>query len=642
MENSGSISSLSDKLSLLKDKITSSGNTSQKERQEILKLLEEIESCSQSIETQSNIDKKFQLIFEHAPVGVMQFDSNGVITACNDNFVKTLGSSRKRLIGLDMKRLPNKEVLQAVKQALDGKTGTYEGQYRSVTGNKTSWVKAVFSPVIDSQGKVIAGVGMVEDITERRKSEVALEESELRYRSVFRNNYSVMMVIDPKDGTIIDANEAAEKYYGWTRSEIRRKNIKEINTLPDDEIQKEMEKARDSKQNIFHFKHRRANGTIRDVEVYSGRILIKGKNYLYSIVHDVTARVKAMDNLKKFRLGIDRSPNAIFITDIDGSITYVNPAFEKLYGYSQNEVLGKNPRILNSGKQDDSFYRVFWKTILDGEVVRGTMINKTKDGTLVDIHFTSNPIINDENEIIGFIAIQTDITEFKKMEESLRESLYEKEIMLSEIHHRVKNNLAMISAMMLLQSEKTTNKELKNKLLDSTNRIKAIANIHEHLYESSNFSLIHFTDNLISLTEKIATILQTDTDISIESRCGNIRLDVNQAIYCSLIVNEVVTNIIKHAFDGKEKGDISICTKENDGSVILEISDNGHKLPENFQDGNTTSLGMDLIHIFSRQIDAKFKYIPKKSGSTFSLTFKKKERDSNRFQVQQKMPVKGI
>jgi len=401
-----------------------------------------------------------------------------------------------------------------------------------------------------------------------------------------------------------------------------------------------MEKARDSKQNIFHFKHRRANGTVRDVEVYSGKILIKKKNFLYSIVHDVTARINAMNNLRQFRLGIDRSPNAIFITDVDGSIKYVNPAFEKMYGYSSDEVLGKNPRILKSGKQDDSFYRVFWKTILAGEVVRGTIINKTKDGTLVDIHFTSNPIINDENEIMGFIAIQSDITEFKKMEESLRESLYEKEIMLAEIHHRVKNNLAMISAMMLLQAEKTENKDLKNKLLDSTNRIKAIANIHEHLYESGNFSLIHFTDNIISLTDTIAKTLQTETDISITNQCGTIRLDVNQAIYCSLIVNEVVTNIIKHAFDGRKKGEISICTKEKNGSVILEISDNGHELPENFQDGNAASLGMDLIHIFTRQIDANFKYIPKKTGTTFSLTFKKKERDLNRFQVQRKMPFK--
>ncbi len=644
MKQNDDTSSITDKLNVLRTKISAGSISSNDERNEFLKEIDDLENLIQNSSRNhsglsiSETEKKFKLLFEHTPVGILQFNEEGVITACNKNFVNILGSTQNRLIGLDMKILPNKKVVKAIQRVLDGKTASYNGEYKPVTGQNTARVRAIFSPVVGSKKQVLGGIGIVEDITNQFNNEQALKESELRYRRVFRDNYSVMMVIDPSDGTIIDVNKAAERYYGWPLDEFRKKNIKEINTLPDDVVQKEMEKAKSGKQNVFHFQHRLASGSLRDVEVHSSIISIERKKYLYSVVHDITARMEAIKNLTKFRLGIDRSPNAIFITDTDGSINYVNPAFEELYGFRAEEVKGKNPRILKSGEQPATFYKEFWETILAGEVVRGEMINKTKDGRLLNIHFSSNPIINDNGEIIGFIAIHDDITNFKKMESNLRASLHEKEIMLAEIHHRVKNNLAMISAMMIIQADKTDESDLRNKLLDSTNRIKAIANIHEHLYESEDLSLIKFTDNILELIKKISDTLQTETDISIVKKCSDIELDVNQAIYCSLIVNEVVTNIIKHAFSGLKKGKIEVCTKLNQESVILEITDNGHNLPEDFQKGTTSSLGMDLIHIFCRQLEGTFQYISKSKGTTFSLTFRKKERNLNRFEVEGKMP----
>jgi len=641
------ISSIYEKLQAIRNKLSQAEFSVDDNRDGLLKQIDDLENLFSDISEHSpeldfsETEKKFQLLFEHTPVGILQFNKKGVITACNRVFVDILGSSKKKLIGLDMTSLPNKKIVATIQQALQGETSTFQGNYTSVTGNKTSRIKAIFSPVIGQNRDVLGGVGIVEDITRQHLRDKALKESEFRYRKVFRDNYSVMMVIDPADGSIIDVNKAAERYYGWPLEEFLKKNIKEINTLPNDVVQKEMEKAKTGLQNTFHFRHRLASGSVRVVEVHSSVIPIDGKKFLYSVIYDITARMKAVKSLKKFRLGIDRSPNAIFITDVNGSINYVNPAFEQLYGYKAGEVMGKNPRILKSGEQPETFYKDFWETILEGDVVRGEMINKTKDGRLLNIHFSSNPIINDEDEIIGFIAIQEDITGLKKMEKSLRESLYEKEIMLAEIHHRVKNNLAMISAMMIIQADKTDDPGLSNKLLDSTNRIKAIANIHEHLYESTNLSLIHFTDNIINLIEKISDTLQTETDISIVKQCkdcNEIEMDINQAIYCSLIVNEVVTNIIKHAFNGLDNGKIEISAKEEQNTVILEITDNGHKIPENFQDSNANSLGMDLIHIFSRQLDGSFKYIPKEKGTTFTLTFRKKERKHNRFEVEGKMP----
>jgi PAS domain S-box-containing protein len=335
-----------------------------------------------------------------------------------------------------------------------------------------------------------------------------------------------------------------------------------------------------------------------------------------------------MSDLRKFRLGIDRSSNAIFITDPDGQIQYANPAFENLYGYTSDEILNENARILKSGVQEDSYYKKFWDTIKSGEIMRGEIVNRTKDGRLLDIRFSSNPIIDDNEKVIGFIAIQSDITEQKNMENQLRNSLYEKDTLLAEIHHRVKNNLAMISAMMMLQSEKTENAELKEKLLNSTNRIKAIANIHEHLYDTANFSRIDFAQNTELLIQSIIDSQSLEKEVSVSNTGESCYLNINQGIYCSIIINEVVTNILNHAFSRLHSGTIEIDIREENEQVTICISDDGHPLPETFPHEESQGLGVELIHILTRQLEGSFTFNSKGGKSTFTLTFKKSAEPS--------------
>jgi len=139
----------------------------------------------------------------------------------------------------------------------------------------------------------------LKDITERKRTEEALRESEERYKNLFQNNYAVMLIIDPDNAAILDVNPAACVYYGWSREELLKKKIDEINTLTTEEVYAEMQLARTEKRNHFIFKHRRADGSIRDVDVYSGPLVMAGKDLLYSIVHDITERRKAEEALRK-------------------------------------------------------------------------------------------------------------------------------------------------------------------------------------------------------------------------------------------------------------------------------------------------------------------------------------------------------
>lgn len=596
-------------------------------------LLDKIKTIRHEISESGALRKAdlYRLIFDEAPVGIVQYNSDGVITTCNSRFIKIIGSSAEKLLGLNMLELPDQDVVKAVRKSLQGKTGIYEGIYQSVTAAKTTPVRAKFTPIDPNVNSNQGGIGIVEDVTENFLALAALSESRSRYKTLFENNHSILLIVNPENGYIFDVNPAAETFYGIQRESFRNMSIFDLDTRSYNEVKNNLECVYSSADNIYEACHKLPDGETRQVEIAGGKIEFANQGLVYLIVHDISSRIQLEDNLRKFKMGLDRSSHPVFITDIDGNIQYINHAFEDLYGYTNDETIGKNPSLLKSGKQPASFYRDFWETILSGKVSSGEIINKTKSGYFVTVSYSSNPIINDQNEIIGFIAIHDNITERIMMEEEIRQSLFEKEILLSEIHHRVKNNLALVSSMLILQAETADNNDLKNKLNDSVNRIKAISNIHEQLYSTSNFATIDITDNTYKLIKNILGTLHTDTKIRIEKRSGPANINLNQAVYCSLIINEVVTNIIKHALKGLTEGTIGIKAELEEDSFTIVISDNGHPLPKDFQSMNYSSFGMELIHILTRQLEGAFRYKSDSGETHFILNFKKSNKRKGHF-----------
>jgi PAS domain S-box-containing protein len=180
-----------------------------------------------------------------------------------------------------------------------------------------------------------------------KKAEDALREGQEQYHSLFTNNHAVMLVIDPDDGTIVDANPAATAYYGWTQEEMRQKKIGQINTLPLEEVQAEMARAHREQRNHFFFQHRLSDGSVRDVEVFSGPITLQARSLLYSIIHDVTERKRTEEALRvseeRFRVAFHTSPDAININRLaDGVFVEINEGFTALTGFTRQDVIGKS------------------------------------------------------------------------------------------------------------------------------------------------------------------------------------------------------------------------------------------------------------------------------------------------------------
>lgn len=273
--------------------------------------------------------------------------------------------------------------------------------------------------------KIIASnLGLfIERIINQEKLKLAkaeAEEGEKRYKSLFYDNKSVMILIDPFTGNIVDANKSACKYYGYSYNQLTAIKIQEINTLSEKKVKEEMKNALNELRQHFNFRHQLANGEIKDVEVYGGKVNISGKDLLYSIVHDITERKIAEEKVLKLSTSIEQSPISVIITNLKGVIEYANPYYSEISGYNRDELIGKNPNILKSGIHNKTFYKELWDTILAANKWQGEMCNKKKNGELYWENARISPIVNIKGEITHFVGIKEDITEKREIEKKLK------------------------------------------------------------------------------------------------------------------------------------------------------------------------------------------------------------------------------
>jgi two-component sensor histidine kinase len=275
-------------------------------------------------------------------------------------------------------------------------------------------------------------------------------------------------------------------------------------------------------------------------------------------------------------------------------------------------------------KDDQTHVNEKISELIRGDKPRNLSVNRnyTKDGRILHCEWYNSVMFDSSGEIVSIFSLVHDISDRIEKEKELEASLKEKNILLAEIHHRVKNNLAVVSGMMQLQAFETDNETLQGKLFDSVVRIKSIASVHEILYQSNSFSDLNFSETVEKLVENISSTLQTTIPVEISYDTDPINLDINKAIPAALVINEVVTNAYKHAFTNKKQGKISFKISDTNGSVEIIIQDNGKGI-EHTDLENNQSLGMQLIREISSQIYGQYTYRKGKNGTEFRLTFER-------------------
>jgi PAS domain S-box-containing protein len=297
------------------------------------------------------------------------------------------------------------------------------------------------------------GITMLQTREAQELAEDELRQSEARYRSLFQNKHTIMLIIDPRDGRIIDANPAAVSFYGWRLDELCTMNISRINLLTEQELQSEMLRSHKKECDHFLFRHRLADGSVRDVEVVSGPITIQGKPLIYSIITDITERKQAQEALqdseRKFRTITEQMVEMVFVTDTRGILTYVSQAIEKIFGYTPREVIGHLFTEYLVEEEIPGALVIFNNTLQDrlaNQILEFRFMKKTGSPFFGEahIHYYQDP---DSSGMIGLIR---DITE-RKQNESLRkqyeQELFENGQFLRSIYEEVNHSIFVVDVM---------------------------------------------------------------------------------------------------------------------------------------------------------------------------------------------------
>jgi PAS domain S-box-containing protein len=330
-------------------------------------------------------------------------------------------------------------------------------------------------------------------------------------------------------------------------------------------------------------------------------------------------------SLESYKSLFDSVGEAIYIQDKQGKFLEVNQAAIDMYGYEKSFYPGKCAIDLTpEEKVDEAALRKLFKRALTGEPQHFELWGKRSNGEVFPKEVRLNPARYFGKQVV--IGSVRDITEQKMAQESMEYSLKEKEILLSEIHHRVKNNLAVIVGMIELQRFNTEDETARRILSDSQSRINSMALIHEKLYQSENLIEIRFDTYIEELIGVIFDSLisrKQASKINLEIDAEPITFTITQAIPCGLLLNEIVTNSLKYAFPDKDGGTIRVQLSRIGDQIQFVISDNGVGLPVEVLQGKSNTLGFKLITSFSRQLEGDL-VLSSESGTRFELTFRDK------------------
>ncbi|MFU8811519.1 MAG: PAS domain S-box protein [Balneolaceae bacterium] len=518
-------------------------------------------------------------------------------------------------------------IREAVEKAIED-CNSYELDLLIVTakGNER-WIRTV-ADVEMANGECIRLFGTTQDIDHQKRAQVESEKYRLLLEAII-NRTQTPIWIRRLDGTLLLANQEWMKTFGVDATNALGKQISTI--FPPDVSERISERDR-----MVHSSGK-AHSFEEMVELESGNKVfianifpLKGvpgfEDAIGGVATDVTelkeAQNKLLDTEQKLRDIIEHSTNLFYRHDTDHNLTYVSPQSLEFFGYEPKEAMRKWTNFITDHPLNEAGMRNTLLAIETGKPQPPYHLElQHRNGFKLWVEVNEAPVVRDGKTVM-IVGSLTNITERKRAQLAIRESLKEKVTLLAEIHHRVKNNLAVVAGMMQMQAMTSDNDMLSDLLLQSVLRIKSMANIHESLYQSQNFSKIDFGENLLELTQSIINTMQFETDLNLTSDLEPVTLNVNQAIPCSLILNEVITNCIKHAFPGRKSGRIHLRLTEKNNLVTITITDNGVGFDvDNTKPGK--SLGIKLIDTLAEQLGGHTAYTSDSSATSFTLTFTK-------------------
>ena len=479
----------------------------------------------------------------------------------------------------------------------------------------------------DEVGDLIGGFNRLLEVLHQRAS--ALVDSEQRARALIDWLPEAMAVHDGR--TVLYANPAALRLLdAQSEADVVGKPLMELvhpsfHALAAGRARQIVVEGDSSSSTQYTFVT--VKGRHISVEVQGTSIQYKGQPASQIVFHDITERNIAEKRLRQLSRATEQSPIAVVITNLQGIIEYVNPQFEAVTGYGLQEVLGRNPRILQSGQTTPVVYADLWETLHAGQTWRGDFYNCKKNGELFIEHAVIAPILDSNGAVTHYVALKEDITQQVQRQGQLQSALQEKTALLNEVHHRVKNNLQVITSLLRLEAGRASEPATRTVLDEMKGRIRSMALVHETLYRSGNFAGVEL-HRYIQQVASVAFRAQASTggNVRLVLDLASVTATLDLATPCGLLVNELISNCVKHGFVHGQSGEVRVALQRTPGSPdeaarwCLRVSDTGVGLPADFEARRVQSLGLQLVSDLAGQIGGALVIEPG-PGAAFSVTF---------------------
>jgi PAS domain S-box-containing protein len=538
------------------------------------------------------------------------------------------------------------------------------------------WCEVSSSPVFDSKGCPIYTVAHIQDITERKEAEEALKkahdsleekvkertveleeaykslkESEERLAEAQRMAHIGNWVLDVVTGETYGSDEIY-RIFGLSPQEstpVYGKLLNYVHSDDRDYVDNAFQKG--LKGEPFGIDYRIILDDRRERIVHTQvEVILDEKNNpvrMKGTVQDITELKKYEEKIQNFANVVESSSDAIGTISLDGIITSWNKGAEQVYGYSTEEILGKPVSILAQSHLMDETKKLS-ELVQQGEKIRNyTTTRLRKDGKIISVSFTLSQVFDIYDKLNAISFISRDITKRKEAEEALNNLEI---VRKQEIHHRIKNNLQVISSLLDLQTEKFIGKknikesQVLEAFKESQDRVISMALIHEELHKGGEIDTLNFSHYIKELAENLLLTYRLGNegislDMDIEE---DIFFDMDTAVPLGIIINELVSNCLKHAFSGRDKGEIQIkLNREENGecktegckstSYVLSVSDNGTGIPEDLDIEDLDSLGLQLVITLVDQLDGDFE-LKRNNGTEFTIKYTVTEKKSIEFE----------
>ena len=563
-------------------------------------------------------ENNFATFFDNVDDLLFVLDAEGNIIQANTTACKRLQYSEEELIGMHVLQVhpPDRreETAQVVMEMLAGKRRECRIPVMDRHGNLIEVETYITRGKWNGQDALF---GVTKDLS-------ALKRSEEKFAKAFHMNSSLMAISTLDEGVYVDVNDAFCATLGYTREEVIGKTSIQLWLFEDAHQRQHMlnEFRRQGRLKNLEFKIHARDGSLREGLFSAEQIEINGKPHLLSMFFDVTMLKQMEQELRTQRdfatQIINLMGQGLTVTDAEGRFKFVNPAYARLFGYETADLIGKFPSDVTIPEDraalvEQRKYRQAGKSTTYESRLRRA------DGSIAPVLITAVPHYHD-GLYNGAIAVITDLTEQKRVEERITTLLHEKELLLREVHHRIKNNMSTITSLLHLQAGNQTDPSVKMALQDAAARVQSMMVLYDKLYRSENFGEVALQEYIPSLLHEIIHLFPNQDSIRIQTQIDPISILPKLLSPIGIILNELVTNAMKYAFVERKEGVIKVTAVQQLKRVSITFEDDGVGLSESFSMENSPGFGMQLVSILVQQIRGSLT-IENGQGTRFIIAF---------------------